>query len=72
MTNRLDWDSKKIIGTFLNRWDIEVTHREMKGNWLKRLFLRNGKKVEMDLCLYAVGTTLFEISQSSPWRIIKN
>jgi hypothetical protein len=62
MTNRLDWDSKKIIGTFLNRWDIEVMHREMKGNGLKRLFLRNGKKVEMDLCLYAIGRTLLEIS----------
>jgi hypothetical protein len=62
MTNRLDWDSRKVIGTFLNRWEIEVMHREMKGKGLKRLFLRNGKKVEMDLCLYAIGRTPFEIS----------
>ncbi|MGC8860988.1 MAG: hypothetical protein ACP5QH_07305, partial [Thermoplasmata archaeon] len=53
---------RKVIGTFLNRWEIEVMHREMKGNGLKRLFLRNGKKVEMDLCLYAIGRTLLEIS----------
>jgi len=34
----------------------------MKGNGLKRIFLRNGKKVEMDFCLYAIVKTLFEIS----------
>jgi hypothetical protein len=39
-----------------------MMHREMKGKGLKHLFLRNGKKVEMDLCLYAIGRTLLKIS----------
>jgi len=62
ITNEEKWNSKDIIGRFLNRWSIEVMHKEMKGNGLKRIFLRNGKKVEMDLCLYAIGRTLLEIS----------
>ncbi|MGC9074034.1 MAG: hypothetical protein ACP5H0_07770 [Caldisericum sp.] len=62
MTNRLDWDSKKVIGTFLNRWEIEIMHREMKGDGLKRAWLRVRCGITSYMMLNALVQTLLEIS----------
>jgi hypothetical protein len=40
VTNNLSWLPKKVIEIYLRRWDIEVNHREMKGNGLKKAWLR--------------------------------
>jgi len=34
ITNEEKWNSKDIIGRFLNRWSIEVMHKD-KGEWVK-------------------------------------
>ncbi|MGC8693995.1 MAG: transposase, partial [Thermoplasmata archaeon] len=36
VTNNQSLLPKRVIETYLRRWDIEVNHREMKGNGLKR------------------------------------
>ena len=36
VTNNLSWLPKKVIEIYLRRWDIEINHREMKGNGLKK------------------------------------
>jgi hypothetical protein len=46
----------------LNRWEIEVMHREIKGNGLKRAWLRVRCGITSYMMLNALVQTLLEIS----------
>ncbi len=61
-TNRKDWSIKKILETYLHRWDIEVTHRDLKQNVIDYIFLRKLGKIELYLGLIATGRVILEIS----------
>ena len=62
VTNNLAWLPKKVIEMYLRRWDIEVNHREMKGNGLKRAWLRVRCGITSYMMLNALVQTLLEIS----------
>lgn len=62
MTNNLRWLPKKVIDLYLMRWDIEVNHREMKGNGLKRAWLRLRCGITSYMMLNALVQSLLEIS----------
>ncbi|MGB9815955.1 MAG: transposase, partial [Thermoplasmata archaeon] len=62
VTNNPSWLAKKVIEIYLRRWDIEVNHREMKGNGLKRAWLRVRCGITSYMMLNALVQTLLEIS----------
>jgi len=75
VTNRLDWDELAIATRYSRRWDIEVWHREGKGNYgLKDCRLRCDEGVSRYLTLSALADTLLEIaSMLSPvYAMLKN
>jgi hypothetical protein len=62
VTNNPSWLQKKVIEIYLRRWDIEVNHRKMKGNGLKRAWLRVRCGITSYMMLNALVQTLPEIS----------
>ncbi|MGC8585580.1 MAG: hypothetical protein ACP5L4_05630 [Thermoplasmata archaeon] len=54
--------AKKIIEIYFRRWDIELNHREIKGNALKRAWLRVRCGITIYMMLNALVETLLEIS----------
>ncbi len=61
-TNRREWSIKKILKTYLHRWDIEVIHRDLKQDGIGHIFLRKLGKIELYLRLIATGRVILEIS----------
>lgn len=75
VSNNLEWDELAIATRYSHRWDIEVWHREGKGNFgLKDCRLRHAEGVSRYLTLSALADTLLEIaSMLSPvYAILKN
>lgn len=63
VSNNLEWDELAIATRYSRRWDIEVWHREGKGNFgLKDCRLRHGEGVSRYLTLSALADTLLEIA----------
>ena len=62
VTGRMDWDLKRILATYLRRWDIEVLHRDLKQDGLGHIFLRKLCRTELYLRLIVAGRVLLEIS----------
>jgi len=62
ITNRKEWTARKILETYLERWEIEVMHRDLKQDGLGDIFLRKLCKTELYLRLIVSGRTLLEIS----------
>ena len=62
VTNRKDWNAKRILESYLRRWDVEVIHRELKQEGLGHIFLRKLCKTELYLRLIVTGRVLLEIS----------
>jgi hypothetical protein len=62
VTNNLEWDELAIATRYSRRWDIEVWHREGKGDFgLKDCRLRHAEGVSRYLTLSALADTLLEI-----------
>ena len=75
VSNNLEWDELAIATRYSRRWDIEVWHREGKGNFgLKDCRLRYDDGVSRYLTLSALADTLLEIaSMLSPvYAMLKN
>jgi len=75
VSNNLEWDELAIATRYSRRWDIEVWHREGKGNYgLKDCRLRCDEGVSRYLTLSALADTLLEIaSMLSPvYAMLKN
>jgi len=63
ISNRLDWKEVKIATLYAKRWDIEVWHRDGKGNYgLKECQLRTDEAVSKYLTLSLLAATLLEIA----------
>jgi len=63
VSNNLEWDELAIATRYSRRWDIEVWHREGKGNFgLKDCRLRHSEGVSRYLTLSALADTLLEIA----------
>jgi hypothetical protein len=62
VTNRMKWTAKRILETYLQRWDIEVMHRDFKQDGLGHIFLRKLCKTDLYLRLIVTGRVLLEIS----------
>lgn len=61
-TNRSEWNMKRIMETYLRRWDIEVMHRDIKQDGLGHIFLRKLCKTELYLRLMVTGRAILEIA----------
>jgi len=75
VSNNIEWDELAIATRYSRRWDIEVWHREGKGNFgLKDCRLRYDDGVSRYLTLSALADTLLEIaSMLSPvYAMLKN
>ncbi len=75
VSNNLTWDELAIATWYSRRWDIEVWHREGKGDFgLKDCRLRCSEGVSRYLTLSTVADTLLEIvSLLSPvYAMLKN
>ncbi len=63
ITNRLDWKEVEIARQYAKRWDIEVWHRDGKGNYgLKECQLRSDEAVKKYITLSTLAATLLEIA----------
>lgn len=63
ISNRLDWNEVEIATLYAKRWDIEVWHRDGKGNYgLKECQLRTDEAVSKYLTLSLLAATLLEIA----------
>ena len=62
VTNRIDWNPKKVIDLYLRRWDIETFHREMKQDGLRHLYQRTHESLLGTAKLSPLGELLLEIS----------
>lgn len=62
VSNRLDWKAKKVIEKYLRRWDIEVMHREIKQNGLRKFLLRRECGITRYMVLNSLAVSLLEIS----------
>ena len=63
ITNRLDWKEVGIARQYAKRWDIEVWHRDGKGNYgLKECQLRSDEAVKKYITLSTLAATLLEIA----------
>jgi hypothetical protein len=62
VTNRLDWREKKIAEMYSRRWDIEVWHREGRGDYgIEECLLRSDEAVSR-LALSSLAANLLEIA----------
>ena len=63
ISNRLDWKEVDIARQYAKRWDIEVWHRDGKGNYgLKECQLRSDEAVKKYITLSTLAATLLEIA----------
>ena len=62
VTNRMKWGARRILKTYLQRWDIEVMHRGFKQDGLGHIFLRKLCKTDLYLRLIVTGRVLLEIA----------
>jgi len=62
VTNNLSWPSKKVIEIYLRRYNIEVNHREMNRNGLKKAWLKEKSGITSYMMLNAFVKTILEIS----------
>jgi len=63
VTNRLDWGERKIAEMYSRRWDIEVWHREGKGDYgIGECQLRSDEAVSRYLTLISLAACLLEIA----------
>ena len=63
ISNRLDWKEVEIARQYAKRWDIEVWHRDGKGNYgLKECQLRSDEAVKKYITLSTLAATLLEIA----------
>ena len=63
VSNRLDWDERDIIGRYSARWDIEVWHKEGKGQYgLEECRLRSDDGASKYLALSCCADILLEIA----------
>lgn len=63
ISNRLDWKEVQIATLYAKRWDIEIWHRDGKGNYgLKECQLRADEAVSKYLTLSLLAATLLEIA----------
>ena len=63
ISNRLDWKEVEIARQYAKRWDIEVWHRDGKGNYgLKEFQLRSDEAVKKYVTLSTLAATLLEIA----------
>jgi hypothetical protein len=63
VTNRLDWDETEISRMYSRRWDVEVWHREGKGDYgIEECQLRGDEAISRYLALSALADTLLEIA----------
>ena len=62
VTNCTKWKAKRILGTYLQRWDIETMHRDLKQDGLGHIFLRKLCKTDLYLRLIVTGRVLLEIA----------
>jgi len=64
VTNRKDWNAKKIIETYAMRWSIETFFRDGKQSLgFEDYQLRSIKAVERHLCLVNVAYSLLELER---------
>ena len=56
-------NAKRILGTYLQRWDIETMHRDLKQDGLGHIFLRKLCKTDLYLRLIVTGRVLLEIAR---------
>ena len=62
VTNRTDWNPRKVINLYLRRWDIEQSHREVKQDGLRHLYQRTHESLLGTAKLSPLGELLLEIS----------
>ena len=62
VTNRTDWNPRKVIDLYLRRWDIETFHREVKQDGLGHLYQRTHESLLGTAKLSPLGELLLEIS----------
>lgn len=63
VSNRLDWNEVTMARKYSPRWDIEVWHREGRGNYgLEDCQLRSGEAVSKYLTLSSLAANLLEIA----------
>jgi len=63
VTNRTDWNEVVIAKHYCPRWDIEVWHREGKGNYgIEDCLLRSRRRVETYTTLSSLAVNFLEIS----------
>ena len=62
VTNIITWKPKPIMETYLWRWDIEMMHREIKQDGLRRIFQRVFAGIVSTTKLSLLGNLLLEIS----------
>lgn len=63
VSNRLDWNETKMARKYCTRWDIEVWHREGKGNYgLEDCQLRSHDGVSKYLALSSLAANFLEIA----------
>ncbi len=75
VSNNLEWDELAIATRYSRRWDIEVWHREGKGDFgLKDCRLRCDEGVSRYLALSTLADTLLEIASllSPVYAMLKN
>ncbi|MEA2055781.1 MAG: transposase [Candidatus Thermoplasmatota archaeon] len=75
VSNNLEWDELAIATRYSRRWDIEVWHREGKGDFgLKDCRLRCDEGVSRYLTLSTLADTLLEIASllSPVYAMLKN
>jgi hypothetical protein len=63
VTNRLNWNEVKIVKMYSRRWDIEVWHREGKGDYgIEECQLRSDEAISKYLSLNALAAVLLAIA----------
>ena len=62
VTNMIAWKPKRIMETYLRRWDIETMHREIKQDGIRRTFQRVFAGIVSTTKLSLLGDLLLEIS----------
>jgi len=63
VSNRTDWNETAMAKHYCPRWDIEVWHREGKGNYgIEDCLLRSRRRVEMYSTLSSLAANFLEIS----------
>jgi hypothetical protein len=69
VTNRLDWNVKRIIATYLQRWPIETFYQDGKGHLgLDEYRMRNAEAIGKHWCLVFVAYSFLHLDCLPPSR----